>query len=150
MIHTPIATPPRALRPTLRRSTLATAAALVALGAPAVAGDTVQFTDGWFGGTWSSAKILDTTPGSAATFASVTNYFDGLPVPCRETTHNYDTGTIVVAHVDASATYDPANGAICTIDGAYDLIHYTAPNGAVRYRLLIVQNGTYYHHTAGT
>lgn len=132
-----------------RRASIATAAVLLALGSVASA-DTVQFNDGWFGATWTSTKILDTTSGSSATFSSVTNFFDGGPVPCRETTHNFDAGVIVVAHVNSAATYDPASGAICAIDGAYDLIHYTDPNGAVRYRLLLVQNGTYYHHTAGT
>jgi hypothetical protein len=55
-----------------------------------------------------------------------------------------------VAHLDPNLTYDPANAAICTIDGAYDLIHYTDPLGAVRYRLLVFQNNSYYQHTAGT
>ena len=134
----------------VRRACAAALLLLVPFAGRAFATDTITLQEGWFGASWTSTKILDTTPGASATFASVTNFFDGGPVPCRETTHNFDSGAIVVAHVDANATYDPANGAICSIDGAYDLIHYTAPNGAVRYRLLIVQNGTYYHDASGT
>jgi hypothetical protein len=123
----------------------------LAASAPLALADTVQFADGGFGAAWVSAKVVDTTPGASATFTSVTTGADGLPPPCRETSHTYDNGAIVVLHLDTSAVYDPATGPLCEIDGAYDLIHYPGPaGGAVRYRMAIVQYGSVYHHTAGT
>lgn len=129
----------------------ARAACLAALIATTAAADTQTFSDGNFGASWVSSKILDTTPGALATFTSVTTLGDGLPPPCRQTSQTFDSGAIVVAHVDTSSTYNPANGPICEIDFAFDGIHYTNPaGGAVRYRLLLLQGGTYYHQTGGT
>lgn len=142
--------PARPNRISALRAALAAVVLAMTGGTASAAGDQVVFYDGSFGGSWTSTKIVDTTPGASATFASVTTLADGGLPPCRQTTHNYDSGVIVVAHVDANSNYDPSTGPICSIDGAYDLIHYTAPNGAVRYRLLIVQNGTYYHDASGT
>lgn len=141
----------RGTRPGLRaRRALMGACVLAALAELAVA-DVVQYSDGNFGASWVSNKYIDTTPGASATFTSVTTLADGLAPPCRETSHTFDNGTILVAHLDTSAMYDPATGPICELDFAYDLIHYPGPaGGAVRYRLLIVQYGSIYHHTAGT
>ncbi|MBK7875024.1 MAG: hypothetical protein IPJ77_04610 [Planctomycetes bacterium] len=113
--------------------------------------DVVTFYDGTFGAPWFSAKVTDTTPGALATFASVTTLGDGLLPPCRETTHTFSNGAIEVVHVDTSANYNPADAAICSIDFAFDGIHYPSPaGGAVRYSLLISQAGSYYKQTLGT
>lgn len=143
----PSSSPSRARR-ALRRGARALGA--LALLAGAARADTVQFSDGTFGAAWASSKILDTTPGALATFTSTTTLADGGPPPCRETSHTYDSGAIVVAHLNTAATYAPSSGTLCAIDVAYDAIHYPGPaGGAVRYRLLLFQNGTWYHHTAG-
>lgn len=113
--------------------------------------DVVQFSDGTFGASWFSTKVTDTTPGALATFSSVTTLADGGPPPCRETTHTYSNGAIEVAHVDTSANYSPSDAPICSIDFAFDGIHYPGPaGGAVRYSLLISQAGSYYKQTLGT
>lgn len=150
MLRTPMKLLPS--NPLLRaaRRTIVGVCALVAL-APLAAADVVQFSDGNFGASWTSTKVVDTTPGAAATFTSVTTLADGVAPPCRQTTHTFDNGAIVVAHIDASSVYDPATGPICDVDVAYDLIHYPNPaGGAVRYRLAIEQNGSIYHDAGGT
>lgn len=132
------------------RRALASLALAFATAATASA-DVVTFSDGTFGAPWFSTKVTDTTPGALATFSSITTLADGGPPPCRETTHVFSNGAIEVAHVDTSANYNPSDAAICSIDFAFDGIHYPSTfGGAVRYSLLISQNGSYYKQTAGT
>jgi hypothetical protein len=103
----------------------------------------VVFTDGTFNiADWTASLI--NPPTNSPTFTSSQNPLDGIPRPSRLTRHNYQT-SIRVAHL-FRAEYDPALvGPITSIQYSYDLRHYTNIFGLpVEYRLLILQNNTYY------
>jgi len=119
---------------------------VLALHAPARASDTQVMIDGTFAPQLVSQKIVDTTPGASATFASTTTSFGGPSGDWRQTSHTYANGAILVAHVDPSHYYSSNNVPFCKIDFAADLIHQTGATigGAVSYRLCVVQNGSYY------
>jgi hypothetical protein len=110
----------------------------------------INFTDGIFNNAdWSASKIVDTTPGTAATFSAFQQPVNGNPTFHRETTHVFGIGAIRVAHLrnvgGSPFTYDPSSsGAINTISINYDLVHRTPNLGAVGYGLLLRQNGKYY------
>jgi hypothetical protein len=120
------------------------------LGAAALVGrgecsDTLVFTDGNFGAGLVSSKIVDTTPGASATFTSSTMP-GGVPGAYRDTSHTFNGGTIVVAHFDPQFVETPSSQAICKLDFAADLIHFTGATigGAVAYQLGLFQGGSYY------
>jgi len=109
--------------------------------------DVQQFTDGAFSpGCWTSTKIVDTTPGASATFSSFTAVSGGNPGAYRDTTHTFNAGAIIVAHMNSCAVYDPSQTPVCSIDFSYDLVHFTGISigGAVGYRLAIQQGGVFY------
>jgi hypothetical protein len=114
---------------------------------------TVTFSDGTFADAdWSSAKIADTTAGSAATFTAGQIATGGNPDAYRQTFHSYCTGYMAVAHVRIGAVYDPGvNGPITGIDASYDLRHFLPPSGqAVSYKVLLLQDGNYYGSLPGS
>lgn len=120
----------------------------VLLAAPAYA--EVVFEDGDFvDAQWTAEILLDTTT-SGATIEVVTQPTGGAPGAYRQSTHSYDAGTLHVAHLKPLATYDPSSeGAIGFIDFSFDLLLEVGAPYAVRYRLLLVQNGNYYTSVAG-
>ena len=117
----------------------------VALAGRAQSSDTLIFADGSFGPNLVSQKIVDTTPGAGATFVSTTQ-LGGPSGSFRNTSHTFDSGAIIVAHIDPQFSETPSAQPICTIDFAADLIHFTGATigGAVAYRLCALQGGTYY------
>jgi len=102
--------------------------------------------DGQFNNsTWSAVKIQDTSPGATATFTAA-NGTVGTPAPGRTTQQNFGAGNsqIRVAHLESGCGYNPATqGAIATISYKFDS-RLASGSGAVAYRALIFQNGTYY------
>ena len=102
------------------------------------------FTDSTFNNaSWSS--ILLPSSASGAKCGPGQDMANGNPAPSRRTQHIYPQGWINCAHLWLGATYDPsAQGAIVNMSYSYDLIHYTADLGGVRYSPLIFQNNTYY------
>ena len=105
-----------------------------------------QCADGQFSNSiWSAVKILDTSPGTISTFSAASSG-NGTPAPGRTTQHNYGAGgsAIRVAHLSSGCAYNPATqGPITTISYKYDA--KVAPGGgSVAYRMLVLQNGTYY------
>lgn len=147
-LHDP--TPAVSVRPVLELAgrALLLAGALLA-GVPAHAGN-LTYTDGTFTVGWTHAKVLDTTPGAQAVFTTLVQP-GGFPVGnYQETTHTWADGIIVVAHF-SSANWNPLNGAVCSIDFAFDARHFTGSTvgGAVRVRLAVQQNGSTYHQAAG-
>lgn len=140
------------LRPVVRsfRSAAPTLIALGAIASAVTAGDLQQYSDGTFTPScWTSTKIVDTTPGASATFTSTTMFAGGNPTDYRETSHTFNAGAIIVAHMNSCATYDPSQTPICAVDFSYDLVHFTgiSVGGAVGYRLALLQGGTYYSTT---
>jgi len=119
-------------------------AVLTAGGGPTKA--TPTFFDGVFSHGWSDAKLVDTTAGGLATYA--TNYLaaGGNPTHHREVSHSYDFGAILVGHWKSAFVWDPAvDGSITSLDYSFDLIHKNPPLGqAVAYRLLVRQSGVDY------
>ena len=145
----PLARAPKSQDCAIARARLPLAASFFALSLlPGfAAADTQTFTDGVFPvSCWTSTKIVDTTPSSAATFVSTSPGAGGNPANYRDTKHTFGLGTIIVAHMNACAWYDPSTVPIAAIDVSYDLIHFTGISigGAVAYRLALLQNGTYY------
>lgn len=108
--------------------------------------DPVTFSDGTFDDDlWVAEKVLDTTPGMSAEFTAGQQPVGGNPGAYRETTHTYAEGGIWVGHLRTDAVYDPSTqGAIHEISHSYDLRLFVGAPYAVRYRLLIFQNGMYF------
>ena len=106
----------------------------------------VTFSDGEFID-WTSDKIVDTTAGMSATFEVERRTTGGNPGAFRHVVHMYGFGTIGVGHLHGAAIYDlQREGVISSIDYSWDLIEQNPPfpGAAVRYALLILQDGTYY------
>ncbi len=95
---------------------------------------------------WVSTKILDTTPGSAATTFSVSQPSGGSPGPFRETTHTWTSGAIVVAHDNVLALHDPSVEPVYSVDFSAQLIHFTGVSigGAVGVRVGVRQGAAWY------
>lgn len=98
-------------------------------------------TDGTFT-SWSTILLPSSASGAKCTAQQ--NTTDGTSAPSRKTQHDYPQGWINCAHIWLGGTYDPSSGAIVNLSYSYDLSHYTATLGGVRYSPLIVQNSTYY------
>lgn len=98
-------------------------------------------TDGTFT-SWSTTLLPSSASGAKC--GAQQNTTDGTPAPSRKTQHVYPQGWINCAHIWLGGTYDPSSGAIVNLSYSYDLIHYTATLGGVRYSPLILQNSTYY------
>lgn len=64
---------------------------------------------------WTSAKLVDTTPGASATTSSITQPTGGASGPYRETTHTWSNGAIIVGHLDALFVHDPAPEPVYTV-----------------------------------
>ena len=94
---------------------------------------------------WNAAKVLDTTPGAAASFSALQVASGGNPGAYRQVTHTLEPGAIRVAHL-LNIFYNPAvEGRISGIDYAYDLLNTSALAGTVvGYTPLLLQNGSYY------
>jgi hypothetical protein len=133
--------------PILRPRNLGPVAVLVAaLVAPTGRAQAQTFFDGTFGGTWTSTKIVDTTPGQSATFTSVTQSSGGNPGDYRDTAHTFGLGAIIVAHMNSAAVVDPSLVSVQSISFSYDLNYFDEQTvgGAVAYRLALLQAGSYY------
>lgn len=96
---------------------------------------------------WNATKLGISS--ASSTFTSSQDTANGNSLPSRTTVLTYPGtpgGMIFVAHVYQPFVYDPVSqGAIGTLSYSYDLRHYNPPNGqAVAYKLLILQNNTYY------
>jgi hypothetical protein len=98
-----------------------------------------DFATGW------TTTLLTKVPATASAPASVvTTGGVGLTPAFRQVQHsNYNF--IVAAHSNQLATYNPANGAIASLDYSYDIRGIGVPAAsAVGFRLLVLQNGTAY------
>ena len=102
-----------------------------------------KFSSGW------TLTVLSQSPNTATASATVVAIGGAgpsfPPSPYRRVEHlNYNL--IVVAHEHLPSIYDPSTGPITSIDYSYDLMGIGLPGGgqAVAYRLLLVQNGSYY------
>lgn len=103
------------------------------------------YTDSTFNNSdWTSTVLPVSTAGTSST--SGKNTGSGNPAPSRITSHSFGPGQIQVAHLNATAFYDPAvQGAITSLSYAYDLIHYNPPTGAAfGFSIIVFQNNTYY------
>jgi hypothetical protein len=102
--------------------------------------DTMAATD------WTSTKIVDTTPGAAATTVSVSQPSGGAPGPYRETSHTWSDGAIFVAHLNSNFVHDPSVQPIHSIDFRAAANHFTFPTvgGAVALAVLVQQGSGYY------
>ena len=109
----------------------------------------VTYEDGDFVDTdWTAEILIDTTT-SGATVGAVMQPTGGFPNAYRQTTHAYDAGTLHVAHMKPLAVYDPGTqGAIGFVDFSFDLLLEVGAPYAVRYRLLLLQDGNYYMSVA--
>jgi hypothetical protein len=105
---------------------------------------THKYFDGTFGATWTSTKIVDTSP--AGTFTSTTLASGGNPGAYRDTSHTFALGAMIIAHMNSAAVFDPAAEKMLSIDYSYDLNYFDASTvgGAVGYRLALLQAGSYY------
>ena len=124
--------------------------ALVGATLPATGRADVSFMDGDFvNGDWTLQVLLDSTPNGAHGGASQ-NHSQGNPVNYREIFHVYEQGTVQLAHFRNGAVYDPSSsGAIAGISFSYDLWHLGCDPYAVRYRLILEQDGKVYTSVAG-
>jgi hypothetical protein len=111
----------------------------------------VDFNDATFADAdWKLHKIIDTTRGMlgfAEGFQNSTGGNSGTaPDPFRRIVHGYGKGDLFIGHLHNHFLYSPAaNGAIGSIDHAYDLIHINPPpDQAVAYGLLLRQGDTDY------
>jgi len=99
---------------------------------------------------WTSTLLIDTTPAPGATFSVQQPAAGGTPGAYRETRHDYLGGSIQVAHVHGGAVADPsALGGISSVSFSYDLIHLGDDPYAVRYRLLLIQDGKVFTSVPG-
>jgi hypothetical protein len=122
---------------------------VVALGAAITlcAADT-NFSDGTFNdAAWTSSKVLDTTAGGA-TFSSAQVATGGNPGSFNRTDQASGNGTIYIAHLRNSFTYNPSTqGAIETLEYTYDSTEVSPPtpeSAAGWVVLLVYQDDTYY------
>jgi hypothetical protein len=113
--------------------------------ARAVFAQTTTFQDKDFATGWTTTTLTGTVPATAtATGAQVLTGGTGSTAPFRQVQHT-GYNVIFAAHVHQPSTYDPATGEIVSIDYSYDLLGISLPPGqAVAYRLLLLQNGSYY------
>jgi len=111
--------------------------------------DLIIFSDNTFEvADWTAVKSFDNTPGQAGTFNTQQVVAGGNPGKYRSVqlifsgTGVSSTG-MAVLHTRASDVYDPAAGAIATIDFSIDGIVFDnpTPGFAVSIELRIVQNG---------
>lgn len=119
------------------------------VGVSAMAGDLVVFEDSEFLDTdWSAALIFDSTSG--ASFQANRVASGGFSGAYRETRHEFDSGSMIVAHLDLDATYEPSSeGAISELWFEFDLIQRPASGYSVRYRPMLRQNGVWYECDCG-
>jgi len=97
-----------------------------------------------FAAGWTTSILIKTPPSATASATTVATGGTGSTPAYRQVDHsNYNS--IFVAHVHQPSTYNPATGQVSSIDYSYDLLGIGLPAGsAVAYRLLLVQNGSYY------
>ena len=137
------------------RTSARVASVIVALGCMGVAPSlAVTFTDANFNNAdWNATKIVDTTPGNAASFTAAQVTSGGNPGSFREVTQTYNSGAITVAHLNNPALYNPTTGGpISSVDFAYDIIRLNPSSNAplVGYAGLAFQNGSHYEAPVDT
>jgi len=87
--------------------------------------------------------------GATASFSAASSTI-GNPAPGRTTQHTYSAGFIRVAHLSSNCFYTPATqGSLASITYSYDARLNTGGN-QVAYRVLLLQNNTYYIGTLDT
>lgn len=134
--------------PVVKPSAMAVSLAVVLGWVGVVPSFAVTFTDTNFNNAdWNSTKIVDTTPGNAASFTATQSTSGGNPGSFREVTHTYNSGNITVAHLNNAALYNPATqGPLSSVDFGYDIIRINPSLSAplVGYAGLVFQNGSFY------
>ncbi len=104
------------------------------------------FDDAFPPANWTSAKLVDTTPGALATTSSVTQPTGGANGPYRETTHTWSNGAIIVGHLDSLFVHDPAPEPVYTVTMRAAANHLTgfSVGGAVGLLCAVRQGGTWF------
>jgi len=102
------------------------------------------YQDADFGSGWTTSTLVAAPPGATATATRLPTGGFGPTSPFRRVVHaNYTS--IFAAHVNQTATYDLSMGEIASIVYSYDLLGVDLPSTqAVSYRLLLLQNGSFY------
>jgi hypothetical protein len=105
-----------------------------------------NFQDANFSSGWSTTVLSGQLPASATAVATTVPTGGTGPTPPYRKVEHLNYNLIFAAHVHQPSIYDPATGAITSIDYSYDLLGFKLEQDslAVAYRLLLVQNGTYY------
>ncbi len=108
--------------------------------------DTTLFDTTLAAGDWVSTKIIDTTPGAAASTTSTSHPSGGASGPFRETSHTWSDGAIFVAHLNPAFVLNPAVQPIHTVDFQFFANHFTfaTVGGAVAVSLLVQQGSGWY------
>jgi hypothetical protein len=113
------------------------AIASLALGQPTF--QDADFTTGW------TTTILTKSPASASALPAVIAAGGIGATPAFRQVQHANYNLIVAAHINQVSTYNPANGAIGSLDYSYDIRGIGVPTkAAVAFRLLVMQNGTAY------
>jgi len=104
------------------------------------------FDDAFPPANWTSAKLIDTTPGAAATTTSITQPTGGANGPYRETTHTWSDGTIVVGHLNALMVHDPVPEPVYSVTVRLFANHLTwsTIGGAVGLQFAVRQGGNWF------
>lgn len=128
-------------------------AAIAGLGAAALPAQATSFSDGTFADTdWTSQILPYANSDPGASFSSGQVATGGFPGAYRQTTQNYigPNQGIVVGHVATNEVYNPAGGALASLDFDFDFNFFnypgTGPNPsfAVGVGALVEQGGQYY------
>ncbi len=95
---------------------------------------------------WTWTRILDTTPGAAATAISTNPSSGGSPGAYRETSQTWSDGAVVVGHINVKDPHSPNPEQVYAYDFSADLAHLTATTvgGAVAVRPALRQGTTWY------
>ena len=126
------------------------AARLLALAAVVLASaqaSAITFFDDTFANAdWSRETLVLSGPFSNVSDLAHQETSGGNPDAYRRVTHSHDTGTLAAGHFRSGATYSPsADGAIETVDYAFDAIHLNpAPGESVALAILLLQGGSFY------
>ncbi len=105
------------------------------------------YDDDFLPGSWTSQKLIDTTPGASATTSTVTQPAGGTNNgPYRETTHTWSNGAIVVSHLATVMVHDPAPEPVYSVTFLASANHLTFPTvgGAVGLQLVVRQGSDWF------
>ena len=126
-------------------------AALPAFASPCLEAASFEFSDGVFDdANWSTATLIDTTPGRLFAVAAGQATAGGNPADYRMLVHESSSpGTAAVlllsGHYYLPRTFEPArDGAIESLDVRFDGISFDSTAGAMGYALLVRQAGADY------